>query len=490
MWYKNINEESKKKFKSLIKSGQIDIVQGSWVSTDEAVANYEDMILNMQIGHQFLYEEFGIRPRIGWMLDEFGHSAANAALNSDFGFEAIIMSRQSGDTKEVNAAKGELSFIWKPFSRHFGDNKEILAFFTWTHYDGPMQVLHNDIERAEGGDEQWQNDTSLFGYNAMHKCNSLVNHVQEISRYYPHKRNLLVMMGDDFGYMDAFDSFKQVENLMDLCNIHNERNMTFVYSTPHYFVDALKKENITWPVQYGDFLPYFDKKYEYWTGFFSSRPGLKKQIKSYSKLYHAQSRIFARRMINLNSTDEDIQNALKVNYKALDKLAVAQHHDGITGTSTQYVASFYAHGLSESFSESKDELYRDLAKKVKQIANIDMKDHSLKQCHDFMQNDTVAQCPLGQDKNSKEFLVVVLNQNTVQRDHLLRILLPSANFKALIWDRQTLRFKETESDIFEQRHFEKTGQSFEDSIMYLKARVDIDSVAIIKLIKLDATNKT
>lgn len=111
-----------------------------------------------------------------------------------------------------------------------------------------MQVLHNDIERAEGGDEQWQNDTSLFGYNAMHKCNSLVNHVQEISRYYPHKRNLLVMMGDDFGYMDAFDSFKQVENLMDLCNIHNERNMTFVYSTPHYFVDALKKENITWPV--------------------------------------------------------------------------------------------------------------------------------------------------------------------------------------------------------------------------------------------------
>lgn len=56
------------------------------------------------------------------------------------------------------------------------------------------------------------------------------------------------MMGDDFGYMDAFDSFKQVENLMDLCNIHNERNMTFVYSTPHYFVDALKKENITWPV--------------------------------------------------------------------------------------------------------------------------------------------------------------------------------------------------------------------------------------------------
>jgi alpha-mannosidase len=63
------------------------------VSTDEAACNYEDMILNMQIGHQFLWDEFQIRPRIGWMLDEFGHSAANAALYADFGFDALIMSR-------------------------------------------------------------------------------------------------------------------------------------------------------------------------------------------------------------------------------------------------------------------------------------------------------------------------------------------------------------------------------------------------------------
>jgi hypothetical protein len=102
--------------------------------------------------------------------------------------------------------------------RHFGNNKEILTWLTWTHYDGPTGVLHNDIERSFDGDEPVQNYTSYQGFNGREKVVTLVNHVQEISRYYPNKENLLVMIGDDFGYMDAFDNFKQADLLIDLCN--------------------------------------------------------------------------------------------------------------------------------------------------------------------------------------------------------------------------------------------------------------------------------
>lgn len=105
MWYKNLAEEKRQTFKKLIKNGQIDIVQGSWVSTDEATPNYEDMILNMQIGHEFLNAEFGVRPRVGFMVDEFGHSAANAALYADFGFDAWIISRLPDDIRTTDAAK-------------------------------------------------------------------------------------------------------------------------------------------------------------------------------------------------------------------------------------------------------------------------------------------------------------------------------------------------------------------------------------------------
>jgi alpha-mannosidase len=52
--------------------------------------------------------------------------------------------------------------------------------------------------------------------------------------------------------------------------------MTFVYSTPTQYMDAIKKENVTWPQNYNDFFPYASEKYEYWTGYFTSRPGLKK----------------------------------------------------------------------------------------------------------------------------------------------------------------------------------------------------------------------
>ena len=71
----------------------MEIVQGGWVSTDEACPNYEDMINNMIVGHGWLKKEFGVTPKIGWQLDTYGHSSANARLFADFGFDALFVSR-------------------------------------------------------------------------------------------------------------------------------------------------------------------------------------------------------------------------------------------------------------------------------------------------------------------------------------------------------------------------------------------------------------
>jgi alpha-mannosidase len=61
--------------------------------------NYEDMINNMIIGHNFLKKEFGVIPRVGWMIDAFGHSSANARLFADFGFDAMFVARGHRDDK-------------------------------------------------------------------------------------------------------------------------------------------------------------------------------------------------------------------------------------------------------------------------------------------------------------------------------------------------------------------------------------------------------
>ncbi len=56
----------KQKTRALVSNGQLELVNAGWSMHDEACPIYEDMINNMQIGHNFILKEFGVRPRIGW----------------------------------------------------------------------------------------------------------------------------------------------------------------------------------------------------------------------------------------------------------------------------------------------------------------------------------------------------------------------------------------------------------------------------------------
>lgn len=50
---------------------------------DEASPEYESMINNMALGVQFIKEQFGMRPKVAWHIDPFGHSQQNARLIAD-----------------------------------------------------------------------------------------------------------------------------------------------------------------------------------------------------------------------------------------------------------------------------------------------------------------------------------------------------------------------------------------------------------------------
>jgi alpha-mannosidase len=65
---------------------------------DEACPTYSDMLVNMNRGHEFILKEFGVKPRIGWQLDPFGHSATSARLFAEMGFDAWFFAR--GDFNE------------------------------------------------------------------------------------------------------------------------------------------------------------------------------------------------------------------------------------------------------------------------------------------------------------------------------------------------------------------------------------------------------
>ena len=70
--------------------------------------------------------------------------------------------------------------------------------------------------------------------------------------------NLFIPWGSDFAYGNAQLTYDSLNNLITYFNDHYD-DMTLLYSTPSQYIDALKEENIEWPVKYDDMFPYADK---------------------------------------------------------------------------------------------------------------------------------------------------------------------------------------------------------------------------------------
>ena len=158
MWYTRQNKKTKDIVYKLIDTSQLELIQGGWSTNDEACPNYEDIINNMYIGHNFLKREFGVVPKIGWSLGSHGHSVANSALYSDMGFDAVFMSPSSSNLTEA----GPMTFLWRPFSKHFGNQKQIRGGWTKNVFTGSLPL---------------QTDRTLQNYNAEEKAIDLINHV-------------------------------------------------------------------------------------------------------------------------------------------------------------------------------------------------------------------------------------------------------------------------------------------------------------------------
>ena len=67
----------------------------------------------METGINWLEKTFGQRPRVGWQIDPFGHSALSPYIYSELGFDAIVLD-WAGTTMELEFARSySRDFFWK-----------------------------------------------------------------------------------------------------------------------------------------------------------------------------------------------------------------------------------------------------------------------------------------------------------------------------------------------------------------------------------------
>ena len=163
--------------------------------------------------------------------------------------------------------------------------------------------------------------------------------------------NLLVPYGGDFTFQNPLNIFNNLDKVIQYMN-RNYKNINVFYSTPNEYFQAIHKTNTKFPTKYDDFLPYADKPHLVWSGFFTSRPTLKMQVRHTSSELYSEAFCLA---LDYLANGKDTYTAFKTLF---DEMGVLQHHDAITGTSKQHVADDYRQRLSLASATTKDQFLK------------------------------------------------------------------------------------------------------------------------------------
>lgn len=144
---------------------------------------------------------------------------------------------------------------------------------------------------VNGGDDPFVDDESLESFNADQKSDEMYRWVIHERDHYK-TNQVLVMMGEDFHYLNAHMNFQSTDKLISYFNSRYP-NITLMYSTPYTYIKALQSLDVEWPTKYDDMFPYADHPDAYWTGYFSSRANDKEYIRRGSQNINAATKLYA-----------------------------------------------------------------------------------------------------------------------------------------------------------------------------------------------------
>ena len=308
---------------------------------DEATTYFQDMLDNMATGHKFLLKNFNVTPSIGWQIDPFGHSSANADMYTKMGFNGLYFWRIDYQDKINRLANNTCEMVWDP-TAGTGSPSGIFTHVLYHNYGWPAGYCFD----VRCSDDPIMDDPRLENYNADWKAAGLVSYLHERASHY-NTNELLVTIGGDFNYQNANANFKNMDKLINLINTDPNNGLNLFYSTPDNYTQAVYSAGLAWTNKTDDFFPYADDPPSYWTGYFTSRPTLKGYVRQSGSLLRAVQNMLGN-MIFFGMVGETLlANAFDNIENFQEKMGLLQHHDAVTGTERQAVAYDYMRQLAE-----------------------------------------------------------------------------------------------------------------------------------------------
>ncbi len=161
----------------------------------------------------------------------------------------------------------------------------------------------------------------------------------------------------------------------------NGSDVNVFYSTPSCYLYALNQINRTWTVKTDDFFPYAMIPHRYETGYFTSRPALKRYERYSNNVLQMIRQLNAFANTNMRSSIFPLSKILLMFLCLLtlvigEAMGLMQHHDAITGTERQHVADDYVQRLSQGIDAAI------VSHKTKSSSRILFPNHSQNQIFD------------------------------------------------------------------------------------------------------------
>ncbi|XP_034756672.1 lysosomal alpha-mannosidase [Etheostoma cragini] len=390
-WWKQQSSSMQQTVTQLVNEGRLEFVNGGWCMSDEATTHYSAVIDQMTMGLRFLNETFGPcgRPRVAWHIDPFGHAREHASMFAQMGYDGFFFGRLDYQDRARRRVKQEQELLWRASDSLTPPMADLFTGILPNGYNPPEGFCWDQ----SCDDPPIRDDPDLEDYNVNDVVKRFLNIANSQAKVY--KTNHVIMtMGSDFQYENANLWYKNLDKLIYYVNGQqaNGSKVNVLYSTPSCYLQELHRANLTWSLKTDDFFPYADNAHDFWTGYFTSRPALKR----YERISNSNLQTCNQLEI-LGGPDSrkgpfgdgDSQTMKKA-------MAVAQHHDAVSGTEKQHVANDYARRLANGWqhcqvlvSNSLTALSGSSAKRI------------------YCDNLNISVCPL--TESSKKFSVNVYN---------------------------------------------------------------------------------
>lgn len=352
-WWREQSNATRAVVRGLIERRQLVFVDGGWSQHDEGCVHYTTMLDQTTYGARFLKEEFDISPRIAWHLDPFGHTSTQAALlSAAAGMDAFYFARIDYQDRDQRRARGDMETVWNP-SASLGRGVFSGALVQGAYCPPPLLDFGGNSKLPDG--LPVMDDECLEGYNVDWYVDEFVDLAREYAGY-SRGRDVMILVGCDYEYENAGVWYTNIDRLIRAVNA--DGRVEAMYSDPHTYTLAKHNETwgggsgggggsprIEWSKKIDDFIPCAQdwdeasglRGHMVWSGYFTSRPTLKYFERASSAYLQAARSVAA--LAGPAARGEEF-GALAA------AVAVAAHHDAITGTSRQHVANDYARRLA------------------------------------------------------------------------------------------------------------------------------------------------